>query len=226
MELVETTVDEYIDAKSRKAKSQVIRRIIDQIVATTNPRGGFVTKDPDTRKWLQVDLKVARDKVGSYLRDAAKRRSSDISWSSFIHHNPTVTNLGERHDLLRPAAFTRMELMEATLNSDTNGNGGGSRAQSYQLQYQYQHTSDLTNPTFTPAIGMLQMQNSPVKNRPPMKLPAQPLSLETAILQNIDHPSPPDEEQMKSSLEALAETFFTDDNNIDLEPRPIEDMIG
>ena len=216
MELVETTVDEYIQAKSRKAKSYVIRRIIDQVVATTNPRGGFVTKDPDTRKWQQVDLKVARDKVGSYLRDAAKRRCSDSSWSSFIPHNPALTNMGERHDIL--------ERLDARLSSDSNWNVAEIQGQPYPLRYQDQHNGNMINPMLMPVIGV---QNYSL-NQPIMNLQAQQrLAHEMAMHLNTNPTSPPVEERMKSSLGALAETFPSDDDiNFDLEPRPIEDMIG
>jgi len=220
MELVETTVDEYIQAKSRKAKSHVIRRIIDQVVATTNPRGGFVTKDPDTRKWQQVDLKVARDKVGSYLREAAKRRSSDSSWSSFMHHNPALTNMGERHDIL--------ERMDARLSSVSTWNVGEIQGQPYPLPYQDQNTSNMINPNPNPMIMPVMGMHNYSLNQPTMILQAlQPLTPEMAMHQNSNLTSPPDEERIKSSLGALTETFLSnDDINVDLEPRPIEDMIG
>ncbi|CAJ1926452.1 unnamed protein product [Cylindrotheca closterium] len=76
-------------APSRIAKSVVITNLVNSIrdSATEQGGGGFVRFDSSSGLWYEVGEKIARDKVGQALRDAArlqseKRKSITIDSSS------------------------------------------------------------------------------------------------------------------------------------------------
>ncbi|CAJ1926492.1 unnamed protein product [Cylindrotheca closterium] len=80
-------------APSRIAKSVVITNLVNSIRdSSTQPHGGFVRFDTSCGLWYEVGEKVARDKVGQALRDAArlqdekqKSRTVDLSPSLSSH---------------------------------------------------------------------------------------------------------------------------------------------
>jgi len=74
---IENHVDSYMTAKTKHDKSCVISSIIQSIKESSPNTGGFVMKDHKLKKWTRVDSKIARDKVGNALRDAAKQRSEN-----------------------------------------------------------------------------------------------------------------------------------------------------
>ncbi len=179
-------------------------------------------KDAQTRKWHQVDLKVARDKVGNYLRDAAKRKASKSS-PAFFDRKASWGESSE--DLRQQMVFSSMERMEATLMKDSDWIGERNLTQSYLPDYQDQDANNATPMLPLPHSTSMRQQYHPLT--PTLfNLRVPPSTSDIVSDRNISHPSPMDEEQMKSTLEALAETFSLDDDvNFDLEPRPIEDML-
>ncbi|KAG7348822.1 hypothetical protein IV203_011419 [Nitzschia inconspicua] len=81
---VESHVEAYMSARSRQAKSDVISAVVRNIRRCTGKKGGFVMKDPKSKRWHHVDSKVARDKVGNALRDAVKQKLEESSQNRIL----------------------------------------------------------------------------------------------------------------------------------------------
>ncbi|KAG7374995.1 hypothetical protein IV203_014090 [Nitzschia inconspicua] len=81
---VESHVEAYMSARSRQAKSDVISAVVRNIRRCTGTKGGFVMKDPKSKRWHHVDSKVARDKVGNALRDAVKQKLEESSQNRIL----------------------------------------------------------------------------------------------------------------------------------------------
>lgn len=72
---IENHLGSYIKAQSRIAKSAIITNLVSTIrESSTQPGGGFVRYDESIGRWYEVGEKIARDKVGQALRDAARIR--------------------------------------------------------------------------------------------------------------------------------------------------------
>lgn len=72
---VENHLNSYIKAPTRTAKSAIITNLVSSIrESSTTIGGGFVRYDESTGRWYEVGEKIARDKVGQALRDAARQR--------------------------------------------------------------------------------------------------------------------------------------------------------
>ncbi|CAJ1926465.1 unnamed protein product [Cylindrotheca closterium] len=89
---VENHLSSYMKAPSRIAKSVVITNLVNSIrdSATEQGGGGFVRFDNSCGLWYEVGEKIARDKVGQALREAArlqdeKQKSRTIDLSSSSH---------------------------------------------------------------------------------------------------------------------------------------------
>jgi len=68
--IVRKVIDTYSEAEdSKKAKSDLIKRIVDQVRADS-PGGGFVKYCNATKQWFEVGDRMAREKVSQTFRDA------------------------------------------------------------------------------------------------------------------------------------------------------------
>lgn len=238
MELVEASVDEYVKASSRQDKSFIISKIVDQVLDRTNPRGGFIMRNSQTKEWQKVDIKVARDKVGSYLREVAKRGNNAITGGSLakqLHEEPgffgrSLSRLMEQQswsvsadNLRQQTALSRASRMESAMMSHSY----------LEPQYQHQHEQQIFSkgpmlPVPHLTATMMNQPNHPLDRNLFMAETMEGFRGDTTNPPSTSRSasSSPDEASMRASLEALAATFFVEDNSdFDLEPRPIEDML-
>mmetsp|Transcript_38299 Transcript_38299/g.92653 ORF Transcript_38299/g.92653 Transcript_38299/m.92653 type:complete len:212 (-) Transcript_38299:547-1182(-) len=83
-------------ASSRIAKSAIITNLVNSIRdSSTQPGGGFVRFDNASGMWYEVGEKVARDKVGQALRDAARlRKENRKPMSSYSHRDDDPCRAG------------------------------------------------------------------------------------------------------------------------------------
>ena len=77
---IENHLKTYLKLDNKQEKTLIVSTIVDNIRQSSIASGGygFVKKELLTNRWVQVDDKVARDKVGQALRDlikAAKKRT-------------------------------------------------------------------------------------------------------------------------------------------------------
>ena len=77
---IENHLQTYVMVESKQEKTLIVAKIVENIQECSARSGGygFVKKEILSSRWVVVDDKVARDKVGQALRDlikAAKRRS-------------------------------------------------------------------------------------------------------------------------------------------------------
>ena len=90
--LVETQLDKYLKAKSRKEKSFVVAHVL-ETVQQACPEGAFIKHDG--KNWWEVDDNTAREKIGAMFRDRlhnhyksstkaklARRRASKVQGQS------------------------------------------------------------------------------------------------------------------------------------------------
>lgn len=61
-------LDEYKRLSSRKRKTEIIRRVLEQMYADG---GRFLRYDKDTHQWYNAGLEAAHSKISSHFRDAA-----------------------------------------------------------------------------------------------------------------------------------------------------------
>jgi hypothetical protein len=69
--LIEDHAEEYLAAKTKLDKTQVIVAVIDKI-RKNSPDGGFVKKDFYSERWYEIGNEKARDKVGHAIRKASE----------------------------------------------------------------------------------------------------------------------------------------------------------
>ena len=67
-DLITGAIDEYNAAETRVLKSKVVQSIVQQI---KREGGRFLRRDRATGRWVELDPKNSRDKVGHAIRDAA-----------------------------------------------------------------------------------------------------------------------------------------------------------
>jgi hypothetical protein len=233
MDLVVASVDVYNKAKSRQEKSKVISTIVDQILESTNPRGGFVMRDANTRKWHQVDLKVARDKVGNYLREATKRKVTEKASSFLVRSSsaPLMKWREDGEDLWQRTASSREVRLDSIMNEEFDLKVLDRHGAQQSWSSKHQAGGAVKVPPRLPLPHpMALVPQIPLFNSSIFSLQPTPSIFSTASgtkQRMLGRHSCPDELHLKTCLEALAETFSQeDDRNFDFEPRPIEDMLG
>ncbi len=65
--MVEMELDKYVRAKSRREKSFVVARVMENIQDACNGEGAFVRNDQG--RWYEVDDSTAREKISTLFRD-------------------------------------------------------------------------------------------------------------------------------------------------------------
>ncbi|KAG7374998.1 hypothetical protein IV203_014093 [Nitzschia inconspicua] len=171
---VESHVEAYMSARSRQAKSDVISAVVRNIRRCTGKKGGFVMKDPKTKRWHHVDSKVARDKVGNALRDAVKQKLEESSQNrilgfersgssaSFISDS-TADNMNRTSVPSMMSSSASMSLMNNSLRwneSASNGiftiNGNDEeREQSAELEQLGNDSINVAIPAFNNTTGSI-----------------------------------------------------------------------
>ena len=63
-------LEKYHNAKNKVEKSIIVTSIVDLIREGSPVNGGFVKKSAVTGRWMSINDKLAREKVGHALRDA------------------------------------------------------------------------------------------------------------------------------------------------------------
>ena len=98
--LVEANLEKYASATSKLAKSIIVMGVLDAIREGSNQIGGFVKQDPKTKRWVEVNDDVSREKIGQQFRVALAQRKNK-------KNNKTTAEQGKRVSKSKMAAKRR-----------------------------------------------------------------------------------------------------------------------
>mmetsp|Transcript_4873 Transcript_4873/g.12820 ORF Transcript_4873/g.12820 Transcript_4873/m.12820 type:complete len:533 (-) Transcript_4873:1454-3052(-) len=87
--IIKESIPSYVAAKSKVSKSHIVASIVRQI-RNVNPNGGFVRKDLESRRWIEIGETKAKEKVGQAIRIEI-RRSKTNSKKAFMKSSKTTT---------------------------------------------------------------------------------------------------------------------------------------
>jgi len=128
----------YEQAPTKKAKSAVVMEIVEQI-RTERAHGGFVRKDYEMGRWIEIGELKAREKVGHAIRiEIKKRKSGGFSSKAkeakqSTTHPPTHElswNMNSTSAVARPIDPQQQQQQQTFLNpmaATTSLEGSGSR---------------------------------------------------------------------------------------------------
>jgi len=89
--------DAYEQASSKKAKGQVIIDIVNSIRRANPNGGGFVRKDYEIGRWIEIGETKAREKVGNTIRiEVRKRRQEDNTQYSGVSRSTSSVCAAKR----------------------------------------------------------------------------------------------------------------------------------
>eukprot|EP00934_Nitzschia_sp_Nitz4_P001409 Nitzschia sp. Nitz4//scaffold139_size61406//11604//12694//NITZ4_006448-RA/size61406-exonerate_est2genome-gene-0.39-mRNA-1//-1//CDS//3329535816//1409//frame0 len=113
--LVRAHAHNYLTAKTKKEKTEVIHIVLVQMRKDSPTGLGLVRKDPKTQRWSYIGLDKAKDKIGHALRKAARdytrRNATKVKTTRVgpMQRSPSSNSLGGGATTARSVSFSECE---------------------------------------------------------------------------------------------------------------------
>ena len=90
--LLKKFAHKYGDASSKVEKSIVVSEIVETVRQAAKPYGGFVKQSCDGKGWVEVGDEMAREKVGSNLRDLLHAQYKSSTKAKLVRRRVEITD--------------------------------------------------------------------------------------------------------------------------------------
>ncbi|CAJ1940803.1 unnamed protein product [Cylindrotheca closterium] len=167
-EIIVINTSAYKKAKSKIEKGKIIDGIVDNVVAASPSKTGFVKRDKGSGRWMFIGLDKAKDKVGHALRQAAKDRfkKSKQDAAAAAADSPSCDNVATKETKL-----TTHSALPTRVSIDSE-NYAARSAQSHHYHHQHQHHGLLVHhPHHHPLSNAAWYPHAASYHHPPPPLP-------------------------------------------------------